>query len=53
MKNQNNSINDLTTQFDKELRAILMHDLQQFKAQKGQFLRKRKANNNDNNLLVA
>ena len=53
MKTQQNTIDELTKQFDKELRALLMHDLKQFKAQQGQFLRKSKANNENNDRLVA
>lgn len=53
MKRTENLTTDLTKQFDKELRAILMYDLKQFKAAKGKFLDNNQGKNQDKDLLVA
>jgi hypothetical protein len=53
MKRTENLTNNLLTQFDKELRAILMYDLKQFKANKGKFLGNNQGINQDKDLLVA
>jgi len=44
---------NLLKQFDKELRAILMYDLKQFKSNSGKFLGNNSGNNQDKDLLVA
>jgi hypothetical protein len=44
---------NLVKQFDKELRAILMYDLKQFKSNSGKFLGNNSGNNQDKDLLVA
>lgn len=53
MKRTENLTTDLIKQFDKELRAILMYDLKQFKASQGKFLGNNQGKNQDKDLLVA
>jgi hypothetical protein len=53
MKRTENLTENLLTQFDKELKAILTFELKQFKANKGKFLRNNPGNNQDKDLLVA
>ena len=53
MKRTQHLTDNLLTQFDKELRAIIMFDLKQFKANKGKFLRNNPGKNQDDDLLVA
>ena len=53
MKRTQNLTDNLLTQFDKELRAIIMYDLKQFKSNKGKFLSNNAGKNRDNDLLVA
>lgn len=53
MKRSRHLTENLVKQFDKELRAILMYDLKQFKSNKGKFLGNNSGNNQDKDLLVA
>ena len=53
MKRMENLNENLLSQFDKELKAIIMFDLKKFKANKGKFLSNNPGKNQDNNLLVA
>jgi len=53
MKRTENLTNNLLIQFERELRAILMFDLRQFRANKGKFLGNNQGNNQDKDLLVA
>ncbi|MFD2164041.1 hypothetical protein ACFSJU_16655 [Paradesertivirga mongoliensis] len=53
MKRTQNLTEDLLKQFDKELRAIIMYDLKQFKLNNGKFLGNNAGKNQDKDLLVA
>ena len=53
MKRTQTLTENLLTQFDKELRAIIMYDLKQFKSDKGKFLGNNSGKNQDKDLLVA
>lgn len=53
MKRTQNLTDNLLKQFDKELRAIIMYDLKQFKSLNGKFLGNKPGKNQDNDLLVA
>lgn len=53
MKRTENMTHNLLTQFDKELRAIIMYDLKQFKTNKGKFLSNNSGKKQNNDLLVA
>ena len=53
MKKTQNLTDNLLKQFDKELRAIIMYDLKQFKLQSGKFLSNKPGKNQDKDLLVA
>jgi len=47
MKPDRNIVQDPTRNFDKELKAILSHDLNRFKAERGSFLNKPSNGNKD------
>jgi hypothetical protein len=53
MKRTHNLTENLLKQFDKELRAIVMYDLKQFKSNRGKLFGNNSGNNQDKDLLVA
>ncbi len=53
MKRTHNLTENLLKQFDKELRAIVMYDLKQFKLSKANIFGSNSGNNQDKDLLVA
>lgn len=53
MKRNQNTTENLLKQFDKELRAILLYDLKQFKSDNGKFLNNKTGKGQDKALLVA
>ena len=53
MKRTENLTANLLAQFDKELKAIIMYDLKQFKSKQGKFLSNNAGKNQDKDLLVA
>jgi|GEM_PF-1090176 len=53
MKRNQRTTENLLTQFDKELRALILYDLKQFKSHNGKFLSNKPGKNQDKALLVA
>jgi hypothetical protein len=53
MKTAQNTTDHLLNQFDKELLALLKHDLKKFKSEKGKFLPNKNDKSQGNDLLVA